>query len=99
MNTEKQTKKFNGLSLTSIILSYFALMSTFLGFIFMESEEMIFAAVLSLLICIPAFILQFKARNYDLFIVWKILSFVSLGLCILTFVIIFLLLILAVVLW
>ena len=92
-------KKFNGLSLTSIILSYISLMTTSIGFVFMESEEMIFAAVLALLICIPAFILQFKARKNDSFIVWKILSYVSLGLCILTFVIVGLLLIMAVLLW
>lgn len=93
MSEEKQLKKFNGLALTSIILSYVALMATSIGFIFMELEEMIFSSVLSLLICIPAFILQFKSRKQDSFILWKILSYVSLGLCILTFMLVFLLLI------
>lgn len=94
MSEEKQIKKFNGLSLASIILSYVALMVSSIGFIFMELEEMIFAAILSLLICVPAFILQFKSRKQDSFILWKILSYVSLGLCILTFMLVFLLLIL-----
>lgn len=62
MSEQKQIKKFNGLALTSIILSYVALMLTTIGFIFMESEEMLFAAALSLVTCIPAFILQFKSR-------------------------------------
>lgn len=95
MSEQKQIKKFNGLALTSIILSYVAVMLTSIGFIFMESEEMIFAATLSLVTCIPAFILQFKSRKQNSFILWKILSFISLGLCILTFIIITLLLILA----
>ena len=43
MSEQKQIKKFNGLALTSIILSYVALMLTTIGFIFMESEEMLFA--------------------------------------------------------
>lgn len=95
MSEQKQIKKFNGLALTSIILSYVAVMLTSIGFMFMESEEMLFAAALSLVTCIPAFILQFKSRKQNSFILWKILSFISLGLCILTFIIITLLLILA----
>lgn len=95
MSEQKQIKKFNGLALTSIILSYVAVMLTSIGFMFMESEEMLFAAALSLVTCIPAFILQFKSRKQDSFILWKIIIFISLGLCILAFLLILLLLILS----
>ncbi len=86
-----EVKYFSGKTLASIILSVIALIAADIGFIFMEIEEIIFSVVLTLIILIPAFLLQFAARKEKIFIVWKILSYVSLGLCILGFLLITLL--------
>ena len=83
---------FNIFSLLSLIFSFFALIFSDMAAIIGEYDEesMIGFLVFSLMLNIPAFIFQFIARKKKSFVLWKIFSWVAFGICILTFLIIFL---------
>ena len=83
---------FNIFSLLSLIFSFFALIFSDMAAIIGEYDEesMIVFLVFSLMLNIPAFIFQFIARKKKSFVLWKIFSWVAFGICILTFLIIFL---------
>lgn len=83
---------FNIFSLLSLIFSFFALIFSDMAAIVGEYDEesMIGFLVFSLMLNIPAFIFQFIARKKKSFVLWKIFSWVAFGICIVTFLIIFL---------
>ena len=83
---------FNIFSLLSLIFSFVAVIFADMAAIVGEYDEesMIGFLVFSLMLNIPAFIFQFIARKKKSFVLWKIFSWVAFGICILTFLIIFL---------
>lgn len=80
-------KYFSGKALASIILSVISVVSADIGCIFNNLEEIVFSVIITLLLLSTAFALQFAARKEKIFVVWKIISYISLGFCIYCFLI------------
>lgn len=82
-------KKFNIFSLLSLIFSFysFLLISICVFIIVGEYDERIAGVfgILGLLLNLIAFVFQFIARTKKSFVLWKIFSWISFGLCILNF--------------